>query len=73
MRSFVIAVLAAASFGFAATSGVFATPINSIGKAAAATSPLTEVHWTGYYHRHGWGHRHYRHCWWRHGRRICRW
>ena len=74
MRIFVIGVLAAASFGFVATSGVLATPINSIGKAAADTSPLTAIHYTGYYHRHGyWRHRHYRHCWWRHGRRICRW
>jgi hypothetical protein len=74
MRLFVMAALTAIGLGVAATSGAYAVPINatSIGKAGSAISPLTTVHYTGYYHRHRYW-RHHRHCWWRHGRRVCRW
>lgn len=62
MRLFVIAALIAIGFGLAATSGAFAAPINatSIGKSASEISPVTTVHYTGYYHRHRYYRRYYR-------------
>jgi hypothetical protein len=68
MRSFVIAALAAAGLGLAATSGAFSAPIAPLGQATNVIDSREVVHYYGY-HRH----RHHRRCWWRHGHRHCRW
>lgn len=62
MRLFIITKLTAIGLGLAATSSAFAAPINptSIGKSAGEISPLTTIHYTGYYHRHRYYRRYYR-------------
>lgn len=54
VRSFAMAILMAIGLGLAVTSGAVAARINaaSIGKSASEISPVTTIHYTGYYHRH---------------------
>lgn len=62
MRSFTITILTAIGVGLAVTSAAVAAPINatSVGKSASEISPVTTIHYTGYYHRHRYYRRHYR-------------
>ena len=66
MRRILIAGVAAAGFGVAATSGSMAAPVNGVvlGDLATGSAPVTQVYWHhGYGHygwHHGYGYRHYR-------------
>jgi hypothetical protein len=62
VRSFTITILTAIGVGLAVTSAAVAAPINatSVGKSASEISPVTTIHYTGYYHRHRYYRRHYR-------------
>jgi hypothetical protein len=41
----------------------------NLNRESKKRSPLTTVHYTGYYHHQRYSY--HRHCWWRHGRRVC--